>query len=453
MSPSVTVIGAGLAGCEAAYQAAERGVQVTLLEMKPRKFTPAHKTPLFSELVCSNSLRSDALSNAVGLLKEEMRRLGSLLMKAADLCRVEAGSCLAVDRTRFSEYITNAVKNHPNIRVEEREILSLDGIDGTVIVATGPLTSEPFSEYLKGFLGTESLSFFDASAPIVDAETIDKNKVYALSRYGKGIPSYLNCPMDKNEYEVFYNALLTAEKAKLRDFDEKEQKLRVFEGCMPVEEMAKRGVDTLRFGPLKPVGLPDPRTGKDPYAAVQLRRENDGCTMYNLVGFQTHLTFSEQKRVFSLIPGLENAEFLRYGVMHRNTFIDSPKLLDAHYSLKFDPRIFFAGQMTGVEGYVESAASGFVCGVCAAQKASGLSMTDFPPETAIGALANYVSDSRITDFQPMNVNFGIMPPLGQKLRGGKKIRNEALSQRALEEIEKIKNGPSFVFGADPEERR
>ncbi len=442
----VTVIGAGLAGCEAAWQIAKRGIAVTLYEMKPQKLTPAHKSPFFSELVCSNSLRSDALTNAVGLLKEEMRRLGSLIMESADKNRVEAGSSLAVDREKFSSYITEKIKTHPLIEVKETEIASLDSLDGSpVVIATGPLTSDVFSNYLKNYLGEESLSFFDASAPIVDASTLDTEKIYALSRYGKGLPSYLNCPMDKAEYERFYTELISAKTAPLHDFDEKEQKINVFEGCMPVEEMAKRGPDTLRFGPLKPVGLPDPKTGRDPYAVVQLRRENNECTMYNLVGFQTHLTFSEQKRVFGLIPGLENAEFLRYGVMHRNTFINSPKLLDCHYSLRKNGRVFFAGQMTGVEGYVESASSGLAAGICAAELITGRKLTDFPQETATGALCRHVSDQSVEAFQPMNVNFGLISPLEKKVRGGKKAKNEALAKRALEYIEKLKQETDFTY--------
>lgn len=436
MENKVRVIGAGLAGCEAAYQLSRRGVKVALCEMKPNKYTPAHVSPSFAELVCSNSLRSDALTNAVGLLKEEMRRLGSLIMKAADSTRVEAGSALAVDRVKFSEYITQAIKSDPNIEVISGEATSLG--EGITVVATGPLTSDAFSEYLGKYLGESYLSFFDASSPIVDAQTLDMSKIYARSRYDKGEASYLNCPMTKEEYETFHNALINASLAPLHDFDEREQKINVFEGCMPVEEMARRGVDTLRYGNLKPVGLPDPKTGKEPYAVVQLRRENNEGTMYNLVGFQTHLTFSEQKRVFSLIPGLENAVFLRYGVMHRNTFLDSPKLLTRSYSLRKNENIFFAGQMTGVEGYVESASSGLVAGICAAMKATGREIPDFTPDTVIGSLAHYISDPNVYSFQPMNANFGLIAPLGERVKGGKRAKYEAYAARSLEKIEELK---------------
>ena len=426
----VTVIGAGLAGCECAWQLAKRKIPVVLYEMKPKKFTPAHKSERFAELVCSNSLRSDCLSNAVGLLKEEMRLLGSLVMEAADKTRVEAGSALAVDRKEFSGYITEKIKNNEYITVVEEEVVSIPQ-DGITVVATGPLTSDGMADYLEKFLGTSGLSFFDASAPIVDSSTLDFYKIYAMSRYGKGEASYLNCPMNKEEYDAFYGALINAEEAKLHDFDKDDRKLTVFEGCMPVEVMAKRGYDTLRYGPLKPVGLPDPKTGKDPYAVVQLRMENNEKTMYNLVGFQTHLTFPEQKRVFSLSPGLENAEFQRYGVMHRNTFLDSPKLLTKYFSHKNDPDLFFAGQMTGVEGYVESASSGLVAGINAAKRFFGEPTIDFTKETAIGALANYISDPNVVKFQPMNANFGLVSPLLQKVKGGKKFRNEALAERSL----------------------
>ncbi len=437
--PKIVVFGAGLAGCEAAYQIAKRGIYVDLYEMKPSKKTPAHTTDTFAELVCSNSFRSNVLTNAVGLLKEELYRLDSLIMNAAYNTRVEAGGALAVDRQKFSEYVTNEIKNNSYINVIEEEVTSIPD-DKIVVVATGPLTSDTFAEYLKDYLGKDGLSFFDASAPIVDSSTLDMEKIYAASRYGKGEASYLNCPMNKEEYDAFYNELINAEEAHLKDFDSASQKeLKVFEGCMPVEVMARRGYDTLRYGPLKPVGLPDPKTGKEPYAVVQLRQENAEKTMYNLVGFQTHLTFGEQKRVFSMIPGLENATFLRYGVMHRNTFIDSPTCLTHFYSLKNTPKVFFAGQMTGVEGYIESASSGFVAGINAAMLCLEKEQVDFPKTTAIGALAHYVSDENNVNFQPMNVNFGIIASLDKKVKGGKRFRNEALAERALKHIEELKN--------------
>ncbi len=425
----VTVIGGGLAGAEAAWQIANRGVHVRLYEMKPHKFTPAHKNPNMGELVCSNSLRSAQISNAVGLLKEEMRRLESLIMEAADATAVPAGAALAVDRVLFAEYITKKLQDHPNIEIINEELTVIP--EGIVVIATGPLTSEGMSEAIGALVGEEYLSFFDAAAPIVDAASIDREVAYLASRWGKGEASYFNCPMNKEQYEAFYEALISAETATLHDFDQQDEKLTVFEGCMPVEEMARRGKDTLCFGPLKPVGLPDPRTGKDPYAVVQLRTENKEGTMYNLVGFQTHLTFPEQKRVFRMIPGLENAEFLRFGVMHRNTYLDSPKLLTATYALRSRPSLFFAGQMTGVEGYVESASSGLCAGVNAAMLALGQEEVIFSPETAIGALAAYISDESVTRFQPMNANFGLIPPLGRKVKGGKAARNEQIAQRAL----------------------
>ncbi|MBQ7160220.1 MAG: methylenetetrahydrofolate--tRNA-(uracil(54)-C(5))-methyltransferase (FADH(2)-oxidizing) TrmFO [Clostridia bacterium] len=428
MKKRIKVIGAGLAGCEAAWQAARLGCEVELYEMKPQKYTPAHHSEGFAELVCSNSLRSAALTNAVGLLKEELRVLGSLIMEAADATRVEAGSALAVDRKLFSEYITDKIRSCEKIRVTDGEVTEIPA-EGVTVIATGPLTSDALAEKIREKLGAEDLHFFDAAAPIVDAGSINYDKAFFASRYGKGDPSsYLNCPMNKEEYEAFYNALITAETAELKEFDRKPD---VFEGCMPVEVMAKRGTDTLRFGPMKPVGLPDPRTGRDAYAAVQLRRENAEGTMYNIVGFQTHLTFGEQKRVFGMIPGLENASFLRYGVMHRNTFIDSPRLLDCHYSLISEPRLFFAGQMTGVEGYIESCSSGFVAGVNAALTLLGRERTDFPDATAIGALAHYVSNTAVTDFQPMNVNFGIIAPPEERVKGGKAAKNQYLADRAL----------------------
>ena len=433
---SVIVIGAGLAGCEAAWQAASLGCHVMLYEMKPKKYSPAHHNPGFAELVCSNSLRSNVLSNAVGLLKEELRRLSSLIMRAADATSVPAGSALAVDRKLFSEYITNAIANHPNITVVSEEVEKIPE-DGTVIVATGPLTSDVLAEDILAMTGTEALHFFDAAAPIVSGESIDYSKAFFASRYGKGDPEdYLNCPMTEEEYTTFYKALIGAEVAKLHDF-EAEEGLTVFEGCMPVEVMASRGVDTLRYGPMKPVGLPVPATGKDAYATVQLRRENRSGDMYNLVGFQTHLTFGEQKRVFSMIPGLENAEFYRYGVMHRNTYLNSPQLLSSDYSMRSRPSLFFAGQMTGVEGYVESTGSGLVAGLFAAAHALDIEIPAFPKETMLGAMAGYISDETVVNFQPMNANFGIIPLLGRKVKGGKSARNEAYAERSLEVIDQL----------------
>lgn len=433
----INVFGGGLAGCEAAYQAAKRGVYVDLYEMKPHKKTPAHSSDKLAELVCSNSLRSNCLTNAVGLLKEELNLMDSLIIQAAYATQVEAGSALAVDRHKFSEYITDKIRSNPYINVIEQEVTSIPE-DEISIVATGPLTSDMFSQYLENYLGKTHLSFFDASAPIVEYSTLDMNKIYAASRYGKGEASYLNCPMTKEEYDVFYENLISAEEAVLKDFDTEEQKKpNVFEGCMPVEVMARRGYDTLRYGPLKPVGLPDPKTGKEPYAVIQLRQENAEKTMYNLVGFQTHLTFGEQKRVFSLIPGLENATFLRYGVMHRNTFINSPTLLTHHFNMKNRPNVFFAGQMTGVEGYVESASSGLVAGINAAKLALEQELIDFPNITAIGALSHYISDKNVVNFQPMNANFGLVANLDHKVKGGKRLRNEALADRSLEYINGI----------------
>lgn len=430
-SEILTVIGAGLAGAEAAWQAAKRGASVRLYEMKPQKYSPAHHYEGFAELVCSNSLRSLQLSNAVGLLKEELRRMGSLIMEAADASAVPAGAALAVDRYRFSDYVTEKLRSHPNVTVIEEEVTSLPD-DGVVVVASGPLTSDALAAHIGERLGEGYLSFFDAAAPIVDASTIDMEKAFFASRYGKGEASYINCPMEKADYEAFYEALITAEEAPLKDFDRQSQKeMKVFEGCMPVEVMAKRGRDTLLYGPLKPVGLPYPGTDREPYAVIQLRQENAEKTMYNLVGFQTHLTFEAQRRVFRMIPGLENAEFLRYGVMHRNTYLNSPKLLNCDYSLRSDPRIFFAGQMTGVEGYIESTSSGLLAGVNAVRHLRGLSPQVPEAITAIGALAHYVSDPNVAVFQPMNANFGLISPLGHKVKGGKAVRNEALSARSL----------------------
>ncbi len=426
------VIGAGLAGCEAAWQLAERGVCVTLYEMKPKKKSPAHKSDGFSELVCSNSLRAANVENAVGLLKEEMRRLDSLIMQAADATRVEAGGALAVDRDKFSEYITKKITNHKNITVINEEITSLPDVR-PLIVATGPLTEEPLSSSIRNALGGgEFLGFFDAAAPIVTFESVDMESAYFKSRYDKGTADYINCPMTEEEYRAFWEALTTAECAEVHGFEND----RVFEGCMPVEVMAKRGFETLLFGPLKPVGLRDPKTNETPYAVVQLRRDNREGTLYNLVGFQTHLKFGEQKRVFSMIPALKNAEFVRYGVMHRNTYIKSPGLINRDYSLKSDDMLYFAGQMTGVEGYVESAASGLLAGLSLACKLSEMPVPEFPQETAIGALSIYVSSGSVGDFQPMNVTFGIIPPLGVKIRN-KKEKNALLAKRSLDMIDEI----------------
>ena len=436
---TIKIIGAGLAGCEAAWQAANMGVQVELYEMKPHKFSPAHHKDGFAELVCSNSLRSNQLNNAVGLLKEELSRMGSLILEAAHATEVPAGSALAVNRDLFSDYITEKIKNHPNITVHECEVTGLD-TEIVTVVASGPLTSDALAEEISKLTGGSELHFYDAAAPIVDFATVNTDVAFFASRYGKGDPTdYLNCPMTKEQYDVFYNALISAEVAELKSFDAESQKdLTVFEGCMPVEVMASRGYDTLRFGPMKPVGLPLPTTGEDAFATVQLRRENVEGTMYNIVGFQTHLTFGEQKRVFGLIPGLENAEFFRYGVMHRNTYMNSPGLLNEVYSMKKAPNLYFAGQMTGVEGYVESASSGFVAGVNAARQVLGMSPIVFPRETVIGALAAYVSEGGLSSkFQPMNANFGIIAPLEKKVKGGKRFRNEAYAQRSLEIVDKF----------------
>ncbi len=435
---SIDIYGAGLAGCEAAWQASKMGVHVRLTEMKPRKFTPAHHSEGFAELVCSNSLRSDRLTNAVGLLKEEMSRLGSLIMEAAYRTRVPAGSALAVDRNLFSEYITEKIRQNKNIEVIEGEAASV-GSDSVTIIATGPLTSDALAEYIRENLGIGSLHFFDAAAPIVDASTVDRDIVYEASRYDKGDADYLNCPMSEEQYSQFYHELTGAKEAELKEFDKESMKeLQVFEGCMPVEVMAKRGYDTLRYGPLKPVGLVDKRTGKEAYAVVQLRRENAEGSMYNLVGFQTHLTFPEQKRVFRMIPGLENAEFLRYGVMHRNTYLSSPDYLCADYSMRSKPNIFFAGQMTGVEGYVESAGSGLVAGIGAALRALGKDPLIFPKTTMLGAMANYVSSGNLSgSFVPMNANFGIIEPLEHRVKGGKMAKYEVYAQRSLQDIERF----------------
>ena len=436
MTDTIQIYGAGLAGSEAAWQAVRQGVRVRLYEMKPEKKTPAHHTDGFAELVCSNSLRSAELTNGVGLLKEELRRMGSLIMEAADASRVAAGGALAVDRTKFSDYVTEKLRSHPLVEVISAEMTEIPEEEITV-VATGPLTSDALAGTISRMTGGKSLYFYDAAAPIVDAESVDMTKAFFASRYGKGGADYINCPMTEAEYKAFYEALLSAEEAPLHDF-EAGDRLKVFEGCMPVEVMARRGEDTLRYGPMKPVGIRHPETGEEYYAVVQLRRENDAGTMYNLVGFQTHLTWPEQRRVFSMIPGLEHAEFLRYGVMHRNTFLCSPELLEADYSFRPNRRIYFAGQMTGVEGYIESAASGFVAGINAARQARGLEPFLFPEITMTGAMAHYVSHGDKTLFQPMNANFGVMPPLGFKVKGGKRVRNEAMSRRALEEIGRIR---------------
>jgi methylenetetrahydrofolate--tRNA-(uracil-5-)-methyltransferase len=434
------VIGAGLAGCEAAWQAARRGVPVILSEMKPSRYSPAHHHPGFAELVCSNSLRSADPSNAVGLLKEELSALGSLIMEAALATAVPAGSALAVDRALFSEFITEKIRSHPLIEVRENEETDIDTDPDTVtVIATGPLTDGKMADAIAALTDKDSLSFYDAAAPIVDFASVNTDIAYFASRYGKGEPTdYLNCPMTESEYDAFYRALVSAKEADLKDFDAASQKdLTVFEGCMPVEVMARRGYDTLRYGPMKPVGLPHPETGREAYAVVQLRRENVAGTMYNLVGFQTHLTFGEQKRVFGMIPGLENAEFLRYGVMHRNTYLNSPAMLAADYSMRAYPNLFFAGQMTGVEGYVESASSGYVAGVNAARRLLGKPALLFPRETVIGSLADYVSTGGSGKFQPMNANFGIIMPLDKKVKGGKKLRNQEYARRSLAIIKTV----------------
>ncbi|MGN0775049.1 MAG: methylenetetrahydrofolate--tRNA-(uracil(54)-C(5))-methyltransferase (FADH(2)-oxidizing) TrmFO [Candidatus Ventricola sp.] len=427
-----TVIGAGLAGCEAAWQLAKRGVKVTLHEMKPDKYTPAHHSAGFAELVCSNSLRSDQLTNAVGLLKEEMRQLDSLIMRAADATRVPAGGALAVDREAFSAQITRAMEEHGNIEIVRGEVEDIP--EGNVIIATGPLTSDKLAERIAQLPGLKTLNFYDAAAPIVSGESLDMDKVFRAGRYGRG-DDYLNCPMNREEYMAFYEALLTAEKAEVHGFDGSQ----VFEGCMPIEVMAARGEMVMAFGPMKPVGLTDPRTGREPFAVVQLRAENREGTMYNLVGFQTRLKWGEQKRVFSMIPGLENAEFLRYGVMHRNTFLHSPGFLDEHYQMLSRPGTYFAGQMTGVEGYVESASSGMVAGISLARQMLGMPPVDFTRLTAIGALAHHVAHAA-GDFQPMNANFGLIEPYEKRIRS-KQERYGAISARSLNFIEALRANP------------
>ena len=424
----VKVIGAGLAGSEAAWQLAQRGFAVTIYEMKPRKMTPAHHSEDFAELVCSNSLRGDRLENAVGLLKEELRRCGSLILQCADATRVEAGGCLAVDRGGFSRMVTERIRSHPGITVVSEEVTEVPR--GPVIVATGPLTSEPMSRAIGEYFGQDYLHFFDAAAPLVTAESIDMELAWWQSRYDRGTPDYINCALNREEYEAFVRELTTAQEAEVHGFED----ANVFEGCMPVEVMARRGFETLRYGPLKPVGLRDPRTGGEPYAVVQLRQDNAEKTVFNMVGFQTHLKFGEQKRVFSMIPALREAEFVRYGVMHRNTFLQSPKLLDRFYADRRDPMVAFAGQMTGVEGYVESTASGFLAAVAMAARLSGKEPPDFPRETAIGALGLYVSDRTVENFQPMNVNFSIISPLEKRIRK-KAEKNLAIANRSLEIID------------------
>ena len=427
----VTVLGAGLAGSECVWQLAKRNIPVRLVEMKPEKKSPAHVSDGFAELVCSNSLRSDELTNAVGLLKAEMRAMGSLIMESADQNRVAAGGALAVDREGFSKTITDKLENCPNVEIVHAEATEIP--DGEVVIATGPLSSDAIAEKIAALCPESDLHFYDAVAPIVTLESVDMDSAFFASRYDKGTADYVNCPMDKDEYLSFVSELANAKEAAVHGFDDGA----VFEGCMPVEVMARRGVDTLRYGPLKPVGLVDPRTGKNNYAVVQLRRDNAEGTIYNLVGFQTHLTWGEQKRVFSMIPALRHAEFVRYGVMHRNTYLNSPRLLDRYYRLRGNGRISFAGQMTGVEGYVESAASGMLVGIETAARVLGLPPADFPAQTAIGALALYVSGGSVGDFQPMNINFGIISPLGYRVKG-KRNKNEEISKRSLAIIEEIK---------------
>ena len=425
----VTVIGAGLAGCEAAWQLARRGISVRLHEMKPNKMTPAHHSADFAELVCSNSLRSDQLENAVGLLKEELRRSGSLILACADETRVQAGGALAVDREGFSSAVTRRIKTHPLITVVEGEVTEIPA-EGEVIIATGPLTSDALSGAIAGlFPENKYLNFYDAAAPLVSFESIDMGSAWFASRYDRGTPDYINCPMTEQEYDAFWTELVSAREAEVHGFED----AGVFEGCMPVEVMARRGRQTLCYGPLKPVGLKDPKTDREPFAVVQLRRDNARGSIYNIVGFQTHLKWPEQKRVFSMIPALKNAQFVRYGVMHRNTFLDSPRLLDRYYRVRGSERICFAGQITGVEGYVESTASGFVAAVELAHRLLGRAPVDFPQQTALGALALYVSDTSVTQFQPMNINFGLIPPLGYRVKG-KRNKNAELSARALEAL-------------------
>lgn len=433
----VQVIGAGLAGCEAAYRLAEDGIQVDLFEMKPEKYTPAHHYSGFAELVCSNSLKAARLGSAAGLLKHEMKRLGSLVIPCAEACSVAAGGALAVDRGRFSDLVTEKIRAHPNIKVHVEEVVRIPK-ESYVVIATGPLTSDALADEIQGLCGgTGYLSFYDAAAPIVTAESVDMEHAFFASRYGRGEADYINCPMNKEEYELFYHELVNAEAVSLKSFEQGAPA--VYEGCMPVEIMAKRGEDTLRFGPLKPVGLCDPRTGHRPWANLQLRKENAGGSMYNLVGFQTNLKFGEQKRVFGLIPALKSAEYVRYGVMHRNTFLDSPRLLDNHFRLKRDPRISFAGQMTGVEGYVESAASGLYVGFTLSRFLRGEPEITLPANTMLGALANYIADKTVADFQPMGCNMGILPPLPERIRD-KQARYQMIAERAMDSLEQTLDG-------------
>lgn len=433
----VNIVGAGLAGCEAAWQLANAGIGVTLFEMKPIKYSPAHKYQGFAELVCSNSLKADRIGSAAGMLKQEMRMLGSITMQCADLSRVSAGGALAVDRTKFSNLVTERIKAHKLIECVSQEVCEVP-TDGFTIIATGPLTSEPFAESIQKMCG-DYLYFHDAAAPIVSFDSIDMSKAFFAARYGRGDADYINCPMEREEYTAFYNAITTAESAELHDFDKEhfsKDGFKVYEGCMPIEVLAKRGEDTMRFGPLKPVGLTDPKTGKRPYAVVQLRAENEQGSMYNIVGFQTNLKFPEQKRVFSMIPGLENAEFLRLGVMHRNTFINSPKLLNEHFCMKNNDKIYFAGQITGVEGYIESAASGIYAGLSLARRLLGKSGMCLPQTTMLGSLCRYVSDESVTDFQPMGCNMGILPSLSQTVKN-KQERYALLAERGLKELENV----------------
>lgn len=430
----VIIVGAGLAGSEAAWQVAQRGIQVDLYEMRPVQSTPAHKTELFAELVCSNSLRGAGLENAVGVLKEEMRQLGSIIMKAADATRVPAGGALAVDRIGFSQYITDKVSGHPLINVIHQELEAIpQEPDAVTIMASGPLTAGKLAEDIGSLMGQEYLYFYDAAAPIVTLESVDMSKAWKASRYGKGEAAYINCPMSKDEYQYFWQELVNAEKAPTHNFE----KEKFFEGCMPVEEMASRGEDTLLFGPLKPVGLENPKDGKLPYAVVQLRQDNAEGTLYNIVGFQTHLKWPEQRRVFGLIPGLEQAEFVRYGVMHRNTFINSPETMEPTMACKKRENLFFAGQMTGVEGYVESASSGLVAGINAARLCQGLPQVVFPEETAHGSLCHYITTAPAKHFQPMNVNFGIMSPIKEKIRD-KRLKKQRIAERALQMLADFK---------------
>lgn len=431
MTTIVNVIGAGLAGSEAAWQIAKRGINVRLFEMRPVKQTPAHHTDKFAELVCSNSLRANNLTNAVGVIKEEMRQLDSIIIEAADQCSVPAGGALAVDRHEFSGYITEKVKNHPLVEVVNEEVTEIP--EGITVIATGPLTSPALADKIKELTGEEYLYFYDAAAPIIEKESINMDKVYLKSRYDKGEAAYLNCPMTEDEFYAFQKALVDAEKAPLNEFE----KEKYFEGCMPIEVMAERGPKTMLFGPMKPVGLEDPKTGKRPFAVVQLRQDDAAGTLYNLVGFQTHLKWGAQKEVFSMIPGLENLEIVRYGVMHRNTFINSPKAMAKTYQLKARPTLFFAGQMTGVEGYVESAGSGLIAGINAARLAQQQDLCIFPSETALGSMARYITETDAKHFQPMNVNFGLFPPLGEKIKS-KQERGEKHAERALAALKQFK---------------